>query len=363
MARLRDCSKARKGFTLVELLVVIAIIGILIALLLPAVQAAREAARRSQCTNNLKQLALACHNYHDTFKVFPPLGAGTDVSDTSAGDWNTCWTNNGRRLSMFVHMLPFYEQATVYDLIQAGGTYGSNVVPRGGANPMQTGYTPYTTKIAALHCPSEANSTDAGGNYVGSVGDQCYNNHGDSTPRGIFGYLSEIGMNSIKDGTSNTIMFSEVRVGESNPQNDTSVERGQVTMGGLDYNPILCLQAVGPDGTLVGTYPSSHNRRGRNWATGYSLSVGFATILPPNSPNCSNGRGEWNWGLYPASSYHPGGVNGAMADGSVNFFSETINTGDLSATEAIRQVPAAKRSPYGVWGALGSKAGGEATSL
>jgi prepilin-type N-terminal cleavage/methylation domain-containing protein/prepilin-type processing-associated H-X9-DG protein len=363
MNRLRDCSGARRGFTLVELLVVIAIIGILIALLLPAVQAAREAARRSQCTNNLKQLALACHNYHDTFKTFPPLGAGTDVSDTDAGNWNTAWTNNGRRLSMFVHMLPFFEQGAVYDLIQAGGTYGSNVVPRGGANPMQTGYTPYTTNISALHCPSESVKLSTGNNYVGSVGDQCYNNHGDSTPRGMFGYLSDIGMNAVMDGTSNTILFSEVIIGVYDPRTDTSVERGQVTVGGLDQSPILCLQAVGPDRTLVGTFEISHNRRGRNWANGYTLSTGFATILPPNSPNCANGRGEWSWGLAPASSFHPGGVNGAMVDGSVNFFSETINTGNLSVPEAIRQTPVAKRSPYGVWGALGSKEGGETVTF
>ena len=99
---------SRKAFTLVELLVVIAIIGILIALLLPAVQAAREAARRSQCTNNLKQIGIALHNYHDTFKVFPPGGLWYTNSTGNAN-----WVRN--RGSMLLHILPFVEQQSLYD--------------------------------------------------------------------------------------------------------------------------------------------------------------------------------------------------------------------------------------------------------
>lgn len=108
-------TRGRPGFTLVELLVVIAIIGILVALLLPAVQAAREAARRMQCSNNLKQLSLALHNYHDTYKTFVYRSGGTCCSSVGG-----LQNSNRARLSGFVPLLPFYEQGPLYDRIVAG---------------------------------------------------------------------------------------------------------------------------------------------------------------------------------------------------------------------------------------------------
>lgn len=131
LARVRCSSLRRSAFTLVELLVVIAIIGVLVALLLPAVQAAREAARRSQCVNNLKQLGLATHNYHDVYQAMPPRRGGTtgtflDINGDNRGNIN------GGRLSAFVVLLPFYEQQAMYDQIKAGG--GSpNSAPHGRA--------------------------------------------------------------------------------------------------------------------------------------------------------------------------------------------------------------------------------------
>ena len=113
----------RTGFTLVELLVVIAIIGILVALLLPAVQAAREAARRMSCGNNLKQYGVAIHNYHDTYKCLPPSGDWTAMP----GDSQTLWNNPS--LSWQARILPFAEQQAMYDQIKMNVSFSGNAGP------------------------------------------------------------------------------------------------------------------------------------------------------------------------------------------------------------------------------------------
>jgi prepilin-type processing-associated H-X9-DG protein len=120
------------------------------------------------------------------------------------------------------------------------------------------------------------------------------------------------------------------------------------------------MQAKGANGQLVGTLPASHHRDGEAWTSGFPMICGFHTILPPNAPSCAIAAGEWNEGMFSADSYHPGGVNGAMCDGSVRFFSETINTGNLGAP--VPRLNSLGLSPYGVWGALGSKDGAESVS-
>ena len=125
-------------------------------------------------------------------------------------------------------------------------------------------------------------------------------------------------------------------------------------------SPIVCMQAKGANGKLVGTLPPSHHRDGEAWASGYPMICGFTTILPPNAPSCANQQGEWEEGIFSPDSYHPGGVNGAMCDGSVRFFSETINTGNLGLP--VPRMANNGLSPYGVWGALGTKDGGEPVS-
>ncbi|MDR1959337.1 MAG: DUF1559 domain-containing protein, partial [Planctomycetaceae bacterium] len=203
----------RIAFTLVELLVVIAIIGILIALLLPAVQAAREAARRMQCTNHLKQFALAAHNYHDSLATFPPLGV------PSPG-------GNCQHLSWSVMILPYLEQQAVTEMIASGGTAASvngtqNYTPGRAADPWDDNYKPYQTRFAARFCPSDANASVPArtGGYTGGIsyrvcsGD-CTTNLNIGIPkwsetRGVFQFGNGRNMSKITDGTSNTMMFGE----------------------------------------------------------------------------------------------------------------------------------------------------------
>jgi prepilin-type N-terminal cleavage/methylation domain-containing protein len=136
----------RRAFTLVELLAVIAIIGIRVALLLPAVQAAREASRRMSCTNNLKQLGVALHNYHDTFKSFVPRKQGTTGTISNQG-----------RLSGLVGLLPFIEQQPLYDAIKAGDP--ANGIPPGGPSAW-SGWAVWDLAPTTLHCPSDASKVN-----------------------------------------------------------------------------------------------------------------------------------------------------------------------------------------------------------
>lgn len=349
----------RRGFTLVELLVVIAIIGILIALLLPAVQAAREAARRSQCSNRLKQIGLALHNYESAYLSFPFRMGGTGTRAA----WDLTNTN-AAQISGWVPLLPFMEQGPLYEQIRAGAgfkPYG----PYGGTYQ----FAPWCATIPGLLCPSDPRSgsklegTPSTVYYCGlssyhfSMGDKISDNvWGTTNERGLFWFQSGIRLRDIVDGTSNTIAVSEKAIGEDGSRRI----KGNVMQGvsGISGSPQLCMNKRGSNGDYI-TTGSVKNRTGRRWPEGTAVYAGFTTVLPPNAPSCTNISDDdrQDWGIFSASSYHPGGVNGVMADGSVRFFSETIDTGTLTEEET-----SSGPSPYGVWGALGSRNGGEAKS-
>jgi prepilin-type N-terminal cleavage/methylation domain-containing protein/prepilin-type processing-associated H-X9-DG protein len=366
------------AFTLVELLVVIAIIGILVALLLPAVQAAREAARRMQCSNNLKQLSLALHNYHDVHKFFPPDSIGTDRPNGAWGT-NDYQLGNQERKSWMANALPFYEQGTLWEAIEAGGTTSNNAnrpTQRGGAHPLWTGYLPYRVKIPSVLCPSDgqgqvapANQT-ARNNYNACFGDEISGGPSNTVSRrdrrGIFSHIVGVNISQIKDGTSNTLFLSEHTIHPYWDATCNNLHGCYTILPGIANNPSLCLTTKGPNNTLIagpgGSFPASHQRRGNSLYAGYPMMTGFNTVLGPNSPNCANNIGEWEWGVFPPDSYHPGGVNASMADGSVRFISNTISNGN-AATKDPWIAPVARASPYGVWGALGTKDGSEAVSL
>ena len=368
-------AKVVAGFTLVELLVVIAIIGILVGLLLPAVQSAREAARRMQCTNNLKQLALAEHNHADAYKKFSP--ASHDPR------WKTA-LNNGQswdRLSYLTTLLPFIEQSALYAQITPFALAGGRPwnFPNRGSSPNIIP-SPYSKNVPAFRCPSDPiqlNPDDVlPTNYVCNRGD-IYLNSGDWEWRGVFsnGTRGQADFGKISDGTSNTIMLSELVIGRQNGVSgqDTVLEgtaRDRIGPVGGPFTPSLCLSTKGPNGKLVaGSLQNSWGNtgwgKGRRWGDSYNAYTGFFTVLPPNGPTCSNNNAESN-AMPTASSRHTGGVNAAMCDGSVRFISESIDTGDLTRT--MPQPPNNTRtysgpSLWGVWGSLGSMAGGESVSV
>jgi len=357
----------RPAFTLVELLVVIAIIGILIALLLPAVQAAREAARRSQCANNMKQLGLAHHNYHNVHNTFT-YGRG--------GPYQT------RRWGGNLAILPYLELQALYSVITGN---------QKALNPTQYNYSvnapEFTTPQPAFRCPSDSYSWDgsisqltfptATTNYLYSAGDTIFQagglrstavvepvnaTSGPRPTRGIFAYHACTKISDIRDGTSNTIMMAEHVVAsfitgrKPSPRLVEGVAHNTATEQQLSTNPGICLAQRGP-----GFYTTPARVKGyfgnylfggdpeRSW---------FQTVMAPNGPSCCGGGSEGGncvTTMIAPSSYHPGGVMGLMADGSVRFISQTIDTGNLSLPE-VKSGP----SPYGVWGAMGSKSGGDA---
>lgn len=385
----------KRAFTLVELLVVIAIIGILIALLLPAVQAAREAARRMACTNIVKNIALALHNYHDVTGSFPAATAGYGTGTRAA----TATNGDCLRVGALVSILPFFEQSALWTSIKSswdtpndsGGPLGLVVGSDTGTNMGTTNAdpAPYRQDILFYICPSEGNykrpAADNLGrnNYIFSQGD--FPGRGDTNPtdnafnaRGLFATRYWKSLTDVQDGTSNTVAVSERLIGPFAGANflrsgiktlTTAINNfgnGDAACGPSTFSPTLCLAERGtggvykPDTGTTSTYSGMNGDRfGRRWPSGEPCYGTFNTILPPNSPSCWNAAGSSNPGIFPPTSNHSGGANVAMLDGSVSFISETIDAGDSSAM-CIRRGDSRMESPYGIWGALGSIAGGEA---
>jgi len=366
---LRRKHRQPRAFTLVELLVVIAIIGVLISLLLPAVQSAREAARRIQCSNHLKQLGLALHNYHDVNKKLPARSAGTT---------GPAVTHNSGKLGGFIALLPFLEQVAIYDRITAADpNRAQGAWPAWGGATGQRWDGVWNVSPEGLRCPSDGGVSDPTNwasqslhNYAFSAGDDYINLNGRNAnnTRGVFGELIWYSFTDITDGTSNTVAMSErLRHGNSAAEaaaaRSVDHRRANAILSGIETSPPnLCLTVT--DGTYFLTGTSIERRFGSLWVRGHANRAAFNTVLPPNSPSClgnyNNTTPGDDDGPLPPSSNHPGGVNALLTDGSVRFISETIDTGNLSAVQANNY-----RGPsnYGVWGSLGSKAGGEVVQL
>jgi prepilin-type N-terminal cleavage/methylation domain-containing protein len=316
----------RRGFTLVELLVVIAIIGILIGLLLPAVQAAREAARRVACSNNLKQLGLAIHHYADSQGALPP---GALVEQRPDG---SLWTSY---LGPHARILPFLEQNNVFNAIDIGAGYADIV------NKEAVGRV-----IAGFLCPSEihqepvAHSSfgDIGGvNYGFSMGDwYVWNGVGNVGPptRSAFGISFSRRWRDFTDGVSHTLLMSEVKnfqvtirdCGPFSQINDPN------NIPSPDAAPLaVCPEYEGGGGTV---FQKAHTQ----WAEMSCHHNGFTTAWPPNKitpggPGLSfpdvdiislrERLGGPTFAAITSRSYHPGGVQSLLGDGSVRFMSET----------------------------------------
>ena len=379
-----------RAFTLVELLVVIAIIGILIALLLPAVQAAREAARRMQCSNNFKQMGLALHNYADAHKAFP---AGRSWFMYNDQDPPTQYEGWGTLVMLF----PYFEKTAEWSGLTGlsdSKTSTANT-PWGEASQYLTG------PISAIICPSDGNAREPSGytsaqtglrcsrfNIRVSLGDGMWNcvERPDQAPgnpktymRGMFFPASWKTFSTMTDGTSNTIGMSEKLCSNTTGSGtaigaaDYSIKAGFTDGSNASpYNaglviPQQCLdRAYSPtDRTMLDSAMPTWS--GQLLGDARPANTAFHTVLPPNAPSCGHNLtgGGGNWGVFSASSNHTGGINGMMMDGSVHFISETINTGDLNLTQGGSPAPNANpgKSNYGVWGALGTPAAGETVTL
>jgi prepilin-type N-terminal cleavage/methylation domain-containing protein len=329
--------RGRRGFTLVELLVVIAIIGILVALLLPAVQAAREAARRMQCGNNIKQLGIALHNYHDTYKTFPPdaIWHGNPKGTTSA-------PGTQRNYTWICLILPFIEQGPLHDKID----FAQPAFITGGGGQLQIittgsgGETALEFMLPSLQCPSDPafNSPPRGvgiTSYAGNAGwDHHRRKHRDTWRAGVFTFYDNTRLRDIVDGTSNTIAIGEVTTRgyccRPAPTNDTRWQGGSgrlrhasqsVSRAALlatsahsgwnhawvnEENKGDVLRADGSAGALWGVWTSPNHIHPPTYYAHYSMNV------------------EW-----PApGSVHPGGAQYGLSDASVRFIPQTITVGN-----------------------------------
>ncbi len=368
----------KNGFTLVELLVVIAIIGILIGLPLPAVQAAREAARRMQCTNNMKQLGVATHNVHDIHGKLPNRADQWLLSTYLSGQ------EDYDRWSGLVTLLPYIEQNALFEQVVED-------VKNNGARPWKYS-SAIEQKITAYFCPSDGNtgSTVTTSRNYNLTPTSYHLNAGDITVnwsdmcgqgRGPFAATASAarGFSGVTDGLSNTAFYSEVCIGSSSTTN--KIKGGYVKLGGAYYSnqsswvpfyyrPSTCAGTKGQNGTFASGYDvetTSDRYLGVRWGDAEAAYSQYFMILPPNSPTCS--RLSENQVVTTASSYHSGGVNVCMGDGSVRFVSDTVDAGDQtndlynSVTDKNNPQNYSGKSIYGVWGAMGSANGGETVSL
>ncbi|MCC9608707.1 DUF1559 domain-containing protein [Blastopirellula sp. JC732] len=302
--------RRRSAFTLVELLVVIAIIGVLIALLLPAVQQAREAARRISCTNNLKQLGLAMHNYHDTYQSLPAgqTNMGLMSSDPMSGGMQDNPAEFPQGGTWFQAVLPFVEQTAMVDLIRTEMM----------TMPMrQVNATVRNTVVPGFVCPSDPNGGKVGafgfqGNYLGSCDVQVPNAgtvHAANRVAGLFFVRSHINFRDIVDGTTNTVMMGEC------------VQGAPDAAGASQYDDIASywdganLQAVFTAAPWYGFNNSVPDLAGPNGC----IPPGNQVAKKP----CNPGPGSASW--YLLRSYHPGGVMVNRADASVSFLPNTMD--------------------------------------
>jgi prepilin-type N-terminal cleavage/methylation domain-containing protein/prepilin-type processing-associated H-X9-DG protein len=313
----------RRGFTLIELLVVIAVIAILIALLVPAVQKVREAAARMQCSNNLKQVGLAMHNYESAMKKLPPAFKG-DVPAAYTGfpAYFFSW-------SALAYLNPYLEQTAIYNRMDL--TQPIYVPP--AYNVSAANQFAVSQIVPIFLCPSDLGQpvSVAYGmaqigptNYAVCVGSGTVNNASPWKSDGMFEAKLGHRLTDISDGLSNTAMASESTLGEGDEGTSTPPP---------DPQTYFVYGSLNADGTCGGSKYNYSNRRGFMWASGEMRCASYNHFLPPNSPipdcvtnDLSPGEGQYTAvGSRAARSRHTGGVNLLLGDGSVRFVSSSIS--------------------------------------
>jgi len=357
----------RRGFTLIELLVVIAIIAVLIALLLPAVQSAREAARRAQCVNNLKQIGLAYHNYLSASGNMTPIHFVDNADGSAASPYMCAGCTDNQNWSQHARLLPYMEQSAIYNTINwnFGARWGPGV---SGSDPAAGGMysvingTALIAQVASFLCPSDTNPGRAGnsqiivgqigapftatGNYPTNLG--LHRGYNGWIPNGP-AYMSSnwdgamkntVSIESFTDGTSNTVIFSEWIKG-------TGVDPAVSKQGlGMVYSTVQgdCGQQPFPSNVIP--LPKTAINYATDYAAAqacqqtstaicwtwkgewvfYGKTMAYTHTQLPNKRSCGH-SGDWGrfGNTVAASSYHPGGVNTLMADGSVKFVKNSIN--------------------------------------
>lgn len=407
------------GFTMIEVFVVLMLIGILIVLLLPSVQSAREAARRNSCANNFMQIGLAIQSYHFAFDQLPTPLSGTDGSTVEGED-------NDRRLSFLVALLPFIDQTPSWEMIHQpldrdefafGSSYGmmgdnmyslniaeesvegedaeseEKVEPwvAGGPEPFAAEYYPWASEPVTYRCPSDPGvGIPAMGrtNYAACLGDGVVasdsgpfkevNGHfvydeelaaqTNAAMRGMFVPRMVMRLRDTTDGLAHTIMLGEI----ATDLGDMSVRTRAAAGPGADVlrdEPSWARSGELIDGERPEFWMQANTKlyntrewgRGYRWADGMPLYTGFNTILPPNRELVLRDDRDDCWGILPSSSRHQGGANVCFGDGSIRFITDSVDAGDSDQPTVYlgSANPPGSESPYGLWGALGTRASGE----
>jgi prepilin-type N-terminal cleavage/methylation domain-containing protein/prepilin-type processing-associated H-X9-DG protein len=376
----------QRGFTLIELLVVIAIIGVLIALLLPAVQSAREAARRVQCTNNMKQIGLGLHNYQSSFNVFPPGRMSPDVGYGPTPHPNTSYTSYGAFdsqpgvwsgfYSVHCHLLNYMEQTNAYNAMNFAG-FNSSRMRNTDGSVNSVNFTAFILTQSSFLCPTDPyGGVDGENNYRANFGGATpyaggstrgqpgANLKREGTDNGAFTMGPGLGISAFNDGTSNTAVFAERTKGSGtfNLPAKSDVLFVPFSSFTVSFNPLIDNDAMMDRCRGGSTNPNDYfYQSGRyvaspgfglqfsdGWGYAWYIATLYNHVAPPNWQGWDCGIGSSimdvpsEHGIISARSQHPGGVNVLLGDGSVKFVKDSI------------AIP--------VWRALGTRAGGEAIS-